>query len=144
MAWPQVRINAKTSQTGRLRDKVAVITGASSGIGRATMELFGREGAKVVATARREASSRKGSTRSRPTAARGSSSRRPRGRHVGRRRIAKAALDTYGRIDVLVNNAGVGWQYGLDHPGIDGGNPRGLARELARHPRRRRTSRGTS
>ena len=29
---------------GRLDDKVAVITGASSGIGRATMELFGREG----------------------------------------------------------------------------------------------------
>src|SRR6184192_1831191 len=29
---------------GRLDDKVAVISGASSGIGRATLELFGREG----------------------------------------------------------------------------------------------------
>ena len=39
---------ADTSQTrtGRLQDKVAVITGASSGIGHATMKLFGSQGAR--------------------------------------------------------------------------------------------------
>ncbi|MBX9609445.1 MAG: SDR family oxidoreductase [Gammaproteobacteria bacterium] len=38
-----------------LKDQVALVTGASSGIGRATALLFGQEGAKVVVSARRGA-----------------------------------------------------------------------------------------
>jgi NAD(P)-dependent dehydrogenase (short-subunit alcohol dehydrogenase family) len=40
---------------GVLANKVAIVTGASSGIGYATARLFAREGAKVVVSARRRA-----------------------------------------------------------------------------------------
>jgi NAD(P)-dependent dehydrogenase (short-subunit alcohol dehydrogenase family) len=112
-----IQEHAKTSQTGRLRDKVAVITGASSGIGRATMELFGREGAKVVATARRKDELQEGLDKVQAHGGEGIIVPADLEDVTSADSIAKAALDTYGRIDVLVNNAGVGWQYGLDHPG---------------------------
>src|SRR6516164_5988005 len=51
------RPNGRTEMaqgTGRLSNKVAIVTGASSGIGRVTAKLFAAEGAKMVVGARRE------------------------------------------------------------------------------------------
>jgi NAD(P)-dependent dehydrogenase (short-subunit alcohol dehydrogenase family) len=106
---------------GRLDDKVAVITGASSGIGRATMELFGREGAKVVGTARTESKLQEGLDAVKAAGGEGIVVPADLEDHSSAERIANAAIEEFGRIDLLVNNAGVGWQYGLDHPGTMAG-----------------------
>jgi NAD(P)-dependent dehydrogenase (short-subunit alcohol dehydrogenase family) len=109
------------TSSGRLRDKVAIITGASSGIGRQTMERFGREGAKVVGIARTESKLQEGLDA--VTAAGGEGIIVPADLEdvTSQDRAVQAALDAYGRIDIVINNAGVGWQYGIDNPGTMAG-----------------------
>jgi meso-butanediol dehydrogenase / (S,S)-butanediol dehydrogenase / diacetyl reductase len=106
---------------GRLDDKVAVITGASSGIGRATFELFGREGARVVGTARRQEQLREALETVQGAGGEGTVVPADLEQDGSSDQVAAAALEKYGRIDLLVNNAGVGWQYGIDHPGTMAG-----------------------
>src|SRR3954447_23674754 len=103
---------------GRLDDKVAVISGASSGIGRATMELFGREGATVVG---RGGGEEKLNEALEAAGGKGMVVPADLEDPATAEKVAKAALDSYGRIDILVNNAGVGWQYGIDNPGTMAG-----------------------
>ena len=110
-----------TARTGRLQDKVVLITGASSGIGRATMEIAGREGAKVVGTARTESKLQEGLDAVKAAGGDGIIVPADLEEVTSQDRVVQAALDAFGRVDVLINNAGVGWQYGLDHPGTMGG-----------------------
>ena len=89
----------------RLEGKVAVITGSTSGIGRASAELFAEQGASVVINGRRRELGREvvdgivtnGGTASYFYADVSS------GQDV--EALIAYALDTYGRIDVLMNNA---------------------------------------
>jgi NAD(P)-dependent dehydrogenase (short-subunit alcohol dehydrogenase family) len=106
---------------GRLQDKVAIITGASSGIGQSAVELFGREGAKVVATARTESKLKEGIDKVKAAGGEGIVVPADLEDTSSQERIVQAALDEYGRVDILVNNAGVGWQYGIDNPGTMAG-----------------------
>ena len=88
---------------GRLDGKVAVITGGTSGIGEATVELFAREGASVVFTGRNAESGNRIAERI------GGAVRYVEG-DVMREEDIKAAIDaavaTFGRLDCLFNNAG--------------------------------------
>ncbi|MGV1049325.1 MAG: SDR family NAD(P)-dependent oxidoreductase [Solirubrobacterales bacterium] len=106
---------------GRLAGKVTIITGASSGIGRAAFEIFGREGAKVVATARREEKLREGLDAVEAAGGEGIIVPADLEREDSAEKIIGAAVEEYGRVDALVCNAGVGWQYGEEHPGTMAG-----------------------
>ena len=106
---------------GRLQDKVAVITGASSGIGREAMELFGREGAKVVGTARTESKLQEGLDAVKAAGGDGIIIPADLQETSSQQRIVDEAVKTFGRVDILINGAGVGWQYGIDNPGTMAG-----------------------
>jgi NAD(P)-dependent dehydrogenase (short-subunit alcohol dehydrogenase family) len=90
---------------GRLQGKVAVVTGAAKGIGKATAELFAREGARLVIADVDEA----GLSRLRERLA-GSKVEAVVGDVSvveDARRMIGSAVESFGRIDVLVANAGV-------------------------------------
>ena len=91
-----------------LSDSVVVITGASSGIGRATALAFAREGAAVVVAARRKAplDSLVEECRAQGASAVAVPTDVTDERAV--RDLARRPLETFGRLDVWVNNAGVG------------------------------------
>ncbi len=91
----------------QLTGKVAVVTGASSGIGRATAKLFAAEGAKVVITARRQAELDRlvaeiGESGGQAIAVAGD---------VKEESLAKALVETavehFGGLDIAFNNAGI-------------------------------------
>ena len=86
---------------------VVVITGASSGIGRATAHAFAEAGASVVLAARRTGMLRDVAGRWTLAATRWSS-RPTRREEYQVENLGGAALDRSGRIDVWFNNAGVG------------------------------------
>lgn len=90
---------------GRLDNTVAVITGAASGIGRATSIEFAREGACVVAADLRAADEtvaeiRRLGARAEPVVVDVT-------KYDQVERMLQTALDRFGRLDVLYNNAGI-------------------------------------
>jgi len=89
----------------RLKDKVAIVTGASRGIGKAMAEAFAREGAVVVICGRQQATLDEVAQGAQELAGRIT----PVACHVGRsedlERLVEFTGREYGRIDILVNNA---------------------------------------
>ena len=100
----------------RLDGKVAIVTGAGSGIGRACFERFAREGARVVGAGRTEESLEDALREVEKSGGQGRVQTTDVSVEDDCRRLIEVALEAYGRVDVLVNNAGVGWAYREDHP----------------------------
>jgi len=92
----------------RLVDKVAIITGGGSGIGRATAYLFAKEGAKVVVVQRTQTTGEEtaaviNSSGGKAIFVRTDVSIAPEVEH-----LIRVTMDTFGKIDILFNNAGIG------------------------------------
>jgi len=90
----------------RLKDKVALITGAASGIGLETARLFAAEGARVVLVDRSEDGERAAAELA-ATGREASFVRADVSRSEDCARMVAAAEERFGRLDVLFNNAGI-------------------------------------
>ncbi len=91
-----------------MKGKVAVVTGAGRGIGRAIAQALGREGARVVLAARTPAEIESAAGEIRALGTDALAVRADIGREEDARRLIETALENFGTVDILVNNAGIG------------------------------------
>ena len=101
----------------RLQDKVAIITGAGGGMGRVAAQLFANEGAKVVVAEFGEAAGRETVAQVEASGGQASYVRTDVSDEASAKAMVDHAIATYGRVDVLYNNAGVMPE--ADHSVID-------------------------
>ena len=92
----------------RLEGKVAIVTGGNAGIGEAVAKRFAEEGAAVVITGRRQAELDRVMSGIRHNKGKGLSVAGSVTDESHVREVVQRALDSFGRIDLLVNNAGIG------------------------------------
>jgi len=94
-------------KNGRLEGKVAVITGASSGIGEATAIMFAKEGAKVVLGARRIEKLEKLADLIKKDSGEVTVKATDVSVEQDVKELIETAVQTYSQVDILVNNAGI-------------------------------------
>lgn len=92
----------------RLKNKVAIITGSASGIGRATALLFAQEGAKIIVADSNESGGAETISLIRKKNHEGIFLPTDVSKSTDAKNLAARALEQFGKIDVLVNAAGIG------------------------------------
>jgi NAD(P)-dependent dehydrogenase (short-subunit alcohol dehydrogenase family) len=93
---------------GLLDNRIAIVTGASKGIGRVMSQLFAREGANVICAARSGALVHETVTLIRAAGGNAVGVVADAGTEDGAKSIVDAGVKAFGRVDTLVNNAGDG------------------------------------
>ena len=102
---------------GRVQDKITVITGAGTGIGAACMELFGAEGATVIGVSRTQSNLDEVMEKTRQAGGDGMVIAKDLSSFENAKSVVEQTMEKYGRIDILVHSAGVGWSWGEKSPG---------------------------
>lgn len=104
----------------RLKGKVALITGAGTGVGRACMKLFAAEGAKVVGVSRTQSNLDETLSQVKAAGGEGQVVAADLSKPEGADKAMEETLKSFGRVDVLVNSAGVGYSWLAKSPGSMG------------------------
>ncbi len=94
-------------QTLYMKDKVVVITGGSSGIGKALAEAFGEQGSKIVITGRRLEPLHEVADALKAKGIETMLVQADVSNEADNARMAEEVLQRFGKIDILINNAGI-------------------------------------
>src|ERR1700722_15207534 len=92
----------------RLRGRVALITGAGRGIGRAIALAFAREGANISITARTQTELVEVAVEAQSTGSKTLTTEGDLSDSALPEQLVRRTLETFGTADILVNNAGIG------------------------------------
>jgi len=103
-----------------LKDRVAIITAAGSGIGRAGAEIMGREGAIIIATDLRPERAEETAKRIRDAGGRAEGRALDVTKDADIERLIDYAASAHGRIDVLHNHAGIQVEGSLEQVPVSG------------------------